>query len=357
MTVTIGSGIGGWAAVVAQPTYGATIIPPTRPLSTLKKATATWDPHFVQGTDYLVGGRTIDIGSAHITTYLDAKGTISGDMPNVGAALLVASAFGASSALTQFGTTTAYKLGGASGVSYNTPDGNAAGGGTTGAWFDMQWAVPTTDGTLQAYTFHSCMITKATWTFERSGLVTYEYEFDAQYVDINNTNLIATPSFPSGLVPFAMQGTTPFCKVGTFGSEVAVDGLRKVTVTLERQMSTDRIYLGFQYKDQPVTKGYSKLTAVIDADFTPAAKTALYAQFLNNAAFSVIVESVGNLIGSSGISDTFSLNPTNCFVQTGGEPNLESPDMIKSSLNLMGTINASNTNALIGQLWTGDSSF
>lgn len=358
MTVSIGSGLGGWAAIAAQPTYGANVVTPSRALSSLKKATATWDPHFVQGTDYLVGGRSMDIGTAHLGVYLDAKGTLSGDFVNQGMALLLASSFGSPAALTEFGTTTAYKLGGSSGLSYNTPDQNAAAGGTTGAWFDMQFAVPDTDtGTVHPYTFHSCVITKAVWTFDRTGLVSYEYDFDAQYVDNAVTALISTPTFPTNLVPFAMQGSAPFCKVGAYGSETQINLVRKVVVTLERKMALDRIGVGQQYKQVPATNGYSALTVALDADFTSTDKTALYDNFLSNTPFSVVIQSVGNAIGSSGLTDLFNLNATNCFIDTGGEPNLDGPDLIKSTLNLKGTINATNVNALLGQLVTADTVF
>ena len=356
MTVSIGSGLGGWAAIAPQPTYGATVVTPTRALSTLKKGTATWDPHPVQGTDYLDGGRTVDIGSARVLIYLDAKGTISGDFANQGMALLLASAFGSAATLTEVGTTTAYKLGGSSGISYGTPDAVANASGASGAWFDMQFAVPDNDtGTVHPYTFHSCVITSATWTFDRTGLVTWEYDFDAQYVDNGVTALISEPTFSTGLVPFATQGTAPYCKVGTYGSETQVNLVRKAVVKLDRKQATDRIGVGQQYKVQPVTNGYTKISVALDADFTSTNKTALYDNFLTNTPVSVALAAVGNPIGSSGINDTFGLNPTNCFIDTGGEPNLDGPDLVKGTLNMSATINASNVNALLGQLFTADS--
>ena len=357
-TVTIGSGLGGWAAIAAQPTYGANIVTPTRALYGLKKGTATWDPHFVQGTDYLVGGRTVDIGSARVPVYLDAKGTISGDFLNSGMALLLASAFGSNGTLTQFGTTSAYRLGGASGISYSTPDGNANNSAVSGSWFDMQFAVPDNDtGTVHPYTFHSCVITKAVWTFDRTGLVQWEYDFDAAYVDNAVTALISTPTFPTGLVPFAMQGTAPFLKIGTFGSESQVNLVRKCVITLERKMDVGRIGLGQQYKVQPVTNGYSQISVAIDADFTSTNKTAIYDNFLTNTPFSVIVQSVGNAIGTSGLSDLLQFNPSDCYIQTGGEPNLEGPDLVKSTLQLVGRIDGSNHNPLTAALNTSDSTF
>src|SRR5215469_13280128 len=110
-TFTAGSGLGGFAAIVNQPTYGASFVTPTRTLSTFKSFKPTFDPHYVQGGPYLAGGRAVDIGTAHVKMYLDARGTLAGDVGTSGMALLVATAFGSNAKLTQFGTTAAYELG------------------------------------------------------------------------------------------------------------------------------------------------------------------------------------------------------------------------------------------------------
>src|SRR6185312_10219232 len=111
--VSIGSGLGGFAAIAPQPTYGATYATPTRVLI-MKSAKATWDPHIVYGGPYLEGGITVQPGVARVPTWLDAKGTITGDMTTTSQALLLKTALASSANLTALGTTTAFELGGAS---------------------------------------------------------------------------------------------------------------------------------------------------------------------------------------------------------------------------------------------------
>lgn len=298
----------------------------------MKSGKATWDPHLVYGGPYLEGGITIVPGAARVNTYTDVKGTLTGDMTNSASALLLKVALASSASLTQLGTTAAWELGGASGATMGVAD-------TNGSYFDMQWGVPTSDGTQKPYNYHSAVITKAEWVFDRTGLVTYSYDFDAQQVE-TSTGLI-TPTFPTNAVAFNMANSASTFKVGAFGSEAVLDGVRKATFTLERPMATDRIYLGDTVKQSPITNNYVNLTCVLDADFLPATKTALWDLFLANTPISVIATAVGSLIGGSN-SNTFGVNYTNCFIDSNAEPNLDGPDVIKGSLTLKGTVDAAS---------------
>jgi hypothetical protein len=347
VSVTIGSGLGGFAAVAAQPTYGASFVTPTRVLM-LKSGKGTWDPHLVYGGPYLEGGITVVPGAARVSTYLDAKGTLAGDMTSTASALLLKTALASSASLTQIGTTTAYGLGGLSGTSMGLAD-------TNGSYFDMQMGVPTTDGTQNPYNYHSNVITKAEWVFDRVGLVTYSYDFDSQYVE-TSAGLI-TPTYPTGAGAFSMANTASSFAVGAYGSEAAVDGVRKVTFTLDRKMDVARAYLGNQYKDAPVTNAYIDLTCTVEADFTPAAKTALFNLYLANTPISIVCNSLGAAIGTSGLSNRFQLNLTNAFLDSAGEPSLDGPDIIKNSLSFRGTVDAASDPPLKAILITGDATF
>src|SRR6185312_5163898 len=87
---------------------------------------ATHDPHIVQGTGYLEYGRIVDIGAAHVQTYLDAKGTLVCDAFNSGLALLLATAMGNAGQLVQNGSSALYELGGSFGVRPEAPETHAA---------------------------------------------------------------------------------------------------------------------------------------------------------------------------------------------------------------------------------------
>jgi hypothetical protein len=353
MATTLGGGLGGYAAIAAQPTYGNAFVTPTRTLN-FKTCKMTYDPHIVQGGPYLAGGREVDIGSAHINPiYLDAKGTLTGDMTNSGSALLLATAFASTGTLTEFGTTTAYQLGGSGGITLSGPDTNN--GQASGTCFDMQLGVPTTDAIQHPENYHSCVITKAEWVFDRTGLVTYSYDLDAQYVE--KTTPLITPSFSTSTVPYSMSGPSSFFRAGTYGSEAAIDGVRKCTITLERKLDVTRIYVGSQYKELPITMGLTDITVALDTDYTSIAKSALFDLFLAGTPTSIICEAIGSAIGTSGINNTFGLNVTNAFVQTGGESPLDGPDVIKNTISWKGTIDVNNDPALKAWLYTSDSQF
>jgi hypothetical protein len=354
MAKTLGSGLGGFTAIAAQPTYGASFVTPTRVLPTLKSLKPTHDPHIVQGGPYLEGGRAVDIGSAHVQTYLDAKGTIMGDMANTGMALLFASAFGSSAKLEQAGTTTAYELGGAGGVVLGTPEKNNEPNAKSGSQFDLQMAVPTSAGEQEPYNYHSCMITKAEWVFDRTGIVTCSYDFDAQTVE-TSTALI-TPTFTSAPVPFSMGNTSSVFQIGPPGEEATLGGVRKITITIEHKLATDRIYLGQEKKEIPVSNGLIDIAVVAETDYTEAARTIL-GTFLKNEPQALTCTAVGLPIGSSGKKDTLSMAMTNGFIQTGGEAPLDGPDIVKNTVTFKGTINAANEAAMKGKLITADSTF
>ena len=352
ISTTLGSGLGGFAAISPQPTYGGNFVTPTRAV-TFKTGTSTYNPHAVQGGPYLRYGALVNPGSAHVLTWLDATGTLTGDVVTVGQAALIAWAFASNATLQELGTTTAYALGGAAGVTLQNADANVGVG--SAACLDMQYGVPTTDATLHPESYHSCLCTKAEWVFDRAGLVTYSYDFDAQYVD--TTTALITPVINTSPVPFAMNNTTSSFKVGPYGSEISVDGVRKATVSLERKYDTNRIYLSQAYKEQPVTNDLIDFSQSLETDYTPSALTNLFGLWLTNTPASVIISSVGAAIGSGGFNNLFSIQLTNAFVDSGATPTLTGPDIVKSTIMFKGTIDANNDPAMIAHYVTADTTF
>ena len=351
MATSIGSGIGGFVVAAQQSTYGGMpSFGSARTLGTFKTWTPTLRQHPVQGGPYLRNGELVDIGTARLLQWQDAMATVTGDVANTGMALLLASAMGSNATMTQLGTTTAYGLGGASGFTLSAPDKN-------NTFMDCQVGVPLTTGTLEAQTYHSGYVTKAVWKFDRQNLVTYSYDIDFQ--EYEESTSIATPSEPGGPIPFDMayQSSGSTFKIGGYGSEALVDGVKTCTITIDRKAATERIYLGNQYKDMPVVNDKTKLTVALEADYTSAARTGIFELQAAGTPISIVCTAVGNPIGSSGFSDTFTLNVTNAFVDTGGEAPLAGPDLVKNTINLSGTIDAAGDAALKGILYSADTAF
>lgn len=355
MSFNIGAGLGASCGIGAQGTWGGALASFTR-FPPVKSLSATWDPKIIQGGPYLRGQSSGgDVGSARLTLLPMsnstsgpiAKWTVSGDFQNTAMALWLACALGTSATMTQLSATTAYELGGASGTSLSDPVGNST-------YFDMQWGIPTTDGTVHPFTFHSCVTTDATLTFDRSGLVTYEYGGLAQFVEA--TTALTTPTQPTGFVPFAMSNPSCLFEAGAVGSESAISGAKKAVLKITRKQYEDGLYLGNMTLSVPTTIDNWKGTLAVDLDYTSAAK-AIYDQFAAGTFKSFVMTSVGNVIGSSGHSDTLSLNATNCGVMSGGEPNPKGPGIISSTVNLDWTVDPAGDAQLKAVLISADTAF
>ena len=353
MATSIGSGIGGYLLGATQGTYGGTpVFTSARTFGTMKSFKPTINIHPFQGGPYLRNGEIFNLGTTRLILWQDATATLMGDMATIGQAMLVNAALApAAATLTALGTTTAYGLGGATGISAGAPDTNLT-------LIDMQAGVPTSDGTLNGQTYHSGIITKAVWTFDRAGLVSYEYDLDFQYMETATALTVASePAGPIGFTMYSTAGGGSTFKVGTYGAEAAIPSIRKCTITLERKMNLDRIYVGQQYKSLPVTNDKALITVSIEADYSPQGKTALFDIFPAGTPLSIVAAAIGPQIGTSGYYNTFQLNPTNCFVDTGGEAPLDGPDLVKNTLSLSGTIDAAGDSALKALLYTADTGF
>ena len=344
MATTVGSGLGASAIAAAQAAYGGIPVFTAARTITFKTIKPTFRQHPVQGGPYIRAGQFVDLGSARELLWLDGMFTVTGDVCNIGHALLLASALGTLSTLTELGTTGAYALGGAAGAVIGMPDVN----NTFGDW---QYNVPTTDTTVHTFTWHSGMVLKAEWVFDRTGYTTYSYDYDFQTVE--TTTAMTAPTVPAAPIPFGMGGNTATFKIGAFGSEAAVTGVKKCTISLERKLATERIYLGNALKDAPVTNGLVDIKVALECDYEASAKTAIFDLQLAGTPVSIVASAVGSVIAGT-YYNTFGLNATNCFVDTGGEPPIDGPDVVKNTINLSGTIDLAADPAFKATLITPD---
>jgi hypothetical protein len=227
-------------------------------------------------------------------------------------------------------------------------------GAQSGCCFDMQLGVPTNSGEVTPWNYHSCVITKMELVFERTGLVACTFDWDAQYVE--NTTALIVPTTSLTAAPFSMANTLSVFKVGAPSAMVKMPGVKKLTVSIERKLAVDRIYLGNVHKEVPSTNGLLDLMVVAETDYTEQAKK-LLETFLKNEPQELEVSAVGGAIGTSLKPNTLSMALSNGFIQTGGEAPLDGPDIVKNTVTLKGTINESNAAPLTGKLITADTTF
>lgn len=334
---SIGSGLGGAVAVAAETVYG-TFVPPTRTLEP-RSAKLAERVHIEQGWG-LANGRSVELGSRRTDVWQDAGGEIETEFLTTGMALLLANAMGSPATLAQVGTTTAY-----SGTfNYGVPDGQN--------YFSLQSLVPTTSGTQEPQNFHGCKITKAEFTIERTNLLMVTYTVDSQYVE--TTSAAVTPTEVTNSDVFSASGMS--FKVGAYGSEAVVDGVRKFTLGIERSLDVSRIYLGNTHKDEPVTINWTKLTCTMDVDLLSTNYATLWQIYHTQTPLSVVANFVGPVITGT-YNNELNLNLTNAYVDTNGTPELEGPDIVKATLNFTGLIDAANDSPLTAFLQTADTGF
>ncbi len=344
--MAIGTGLGGSLSIGTETAYATTSVTLSRTIE-VRSAKIDERVHTVQGWG-LAGGRSVELGSRRNTEWKDAGGSVEMEFLNTGMALLLANALGSSATLAALTTgNTAYSAP----FAYGVPDGQN--------FFAAQVLVPDTSGALHPYTYHGGKITKAEWSVDRTNLLMATYTTDFQHVE--TVTAAVTPSFTTNntaLDGVALSGTGSF-KVGTLGSEAAVDGVRKFTVSLERELDTERIYVGDTAvsKHEPLTKNWTKITCSMEVDLTSTNKAVLCDIYDTQTPTSVIADFVGSAIGATGHNNEIKFSLPNCYLDTNGTPQLDGPDIVRATLNFTALIDDGNDAPLSVYLVTGDTGF
>lgn len=345
MAGSIGGGLGGAVGIKAETLYASYTTAGTYYASGVK----TLEPHsakiqeklhITQGTG-LASGRSVDLGSRRVNTWVDAAGDLETEVLTTGYALLLANAMGSGVTLAAISATTAYMAT----FAYGVPDDQN--------YFAMQNLVPDTSGAIHAYSYHGGKIPKSEWKIERGGLLMATHSLDFSVYEVASSAF--TPSEVTNSYAFDASGMT--YSVGTYGSEAAVDGVRSFSLSLERELDTERIYLGNTNKEEPVTKGVTKLTCQMDVDFLASNKSILWDIYNSQSPISIIASFAGPAIGASGSNNTLTFNLTNAYLDTNGTPELDGPDIVKASFTFIGLINTANVSPLTATLITGDAGF
>jgi hypothetical protein len=128
-------------------------------------------------------------------------------------------------------------------------------------------------------------------------------------------------------VPFRFKDGT--VKTGTFSSEAALVGVRKMSVKIERSLDEPFYFGGSGYMVEPVMNGFTKISGTISADYDTAAAAALETRALGLTSTSIVWE----FIGPTAISTTYF--PTCKFSLPGSvfEAQVAVPDGVKEITN------------------------
>lgn len=315
--MAIGSGLGAQLGISAETTYGTFVAPAkfiefTKESLVLKKTTAQ--------SAGIAAGRLLALSSRRVVTQREASGSLDMEVTNKAMGVILQALMGTTVTPVQQAATAAYLQ------THTLAD-------TAGKSLTVQKGVPLTTGTVTDKTFIGCKITSAEFACEVGGMLTAAFDIDAK--DCDEAQTLATASYPS-MSPFHFGQMA--VKTGTFGTEAARDGVRKVSVKIERPMAVDRFYAGQAgLKKEPISNDQVKITGQIEMDYVDTILDDLHT---SDAATSFVLEFVGPLIAST-YFETFRITlPAVRFDEA--PPTVDGFDVVKPTLSFTALYDGTN---------------
>jgi hypothetical protein len=319
--MAIGSGLGAQLGIAAESTYG-TFVAPTKFVEFTSES-LQYQKTTAQSSG-IAAGRLVDLSSRRVVTTKGATGSLSMEVTTKSMGLLLQALMGTSVTPVQQSTTTAYLQ------THTLAD-------SFGKSLTIQKGVPLTSGTVSDFSVVGCKVVSAEFSCEVGGMLMATFELDGKTVDEAQT--LASPSYPT-MAPFHFGQMA--LKTGAFGAEAARDGIRKVTVKIERPQATERYYAGQAgLKKEPIANDKVKITGSLETDYTETTLTDL---FVSDAATSLVWEFTGDLI-ETGQNYTFRVTLPAVHVDEG-TPVVEGPDVIKPGINFTGLYDGTNQNKI-----------
>ncbi|MEU1559515.1 phage tail tube protein [Streptomyces mirabilis] len=315
--MAIGSGLGAQLGISAETTYGTFVAPAkfvefTKESLALKKTTAQ--------SAGIAAGRLLALSSRRVLTRQEVQGSIDLEIVNKSLGVLFQALMGTTVTPVQQVATAAYLQ------THTLAD-------TAGKSLTIQKGVPLTTGTVTDKTFLGCKVTSAEFACEVGGMLTGVFDFDGKTCDEAQT--LATASYPN-MSPFHFGQMA--VKTGTYGTEAARDGVRKVSVKIERPQATERFYAGQAgMKKEPISNDQVKITGTLETDYIDTILDDLHT---SDAATSLVWEFTGANIAST-YFETFRITlPAVKF--DDGPPTVDGFDVVKPTFNFTALYDGTN---------------
>lgn len=244
--MAIGSGLGAQWGHAAQSVYGTAVAVTSFPRVSKWEIKKT--AQRAQGKGIAAGGFG-PLGSMFVEATQAGEASLDLEVVQKGMGLLLKHLMGSSTSAAQGGTAAYLQT-------HTLAD-------LTGLHLTCQGGRPTRAGTAVPITATGCKITKAEFACKMGELLSGSFSFDAQKVD--NTTALAAASYVAS-APF--HSGIMALKIGTYGAEAAVTGVREVSVSFERAMDTEDYTAGASgLKAEPVINDYAKISGSITADW------------------------------------------------------------------------------------------
>ncbi|MFJ4990069.1 phage tail tube protein [Streptomyces sp. NPDC088732] len=313
----IGSGLGAQLGWAAESSYGTYVAPSKFPEFTkeslvLRKQTAQ--------SAGIAAGRLLAGASRRVATTRDAGGSIDLEVPNKLFGLILQALMGTTVTPVQQGAGPAYLQ------THTLAD-------VAGKSLTIQKGVPLTTGVVTDKTFVGCKVISAEFSCEVGGMLVCTLEIDAK--DCDETQTLAVASYPA-FSPFHFAQMA--CKMGSFGTETAQDGIRKVSVKIERPQATDRYYAGANgLKKEPISNELVKISGTIEMDYVDTTIDDLHT---SDAGTSFVWEFIGPTIAAT-FKETIRFTlPVIKF--DDAPPQVEGFAVVKPSFNFTGLYDGTN---------------
>ncbi|MGW3427494.1 phage tail tube protein [Streptomyces melanosporofaciens] len=315
--MAIGSGLGAQLGIAPETTYGTFVAPTkfiefTKESLVLKKTTAQ--------SAGIAAGRLLALSSRRVLTRKEVSGSIDLEICNKQMGVLIQALMGTSVTPVQQGAGPAYLQ------THTLAD-------TAGKSLTIQKGVPLTTGAVTDKSFLGCKVTSGEFSCEVGGMLTGSFEFDGK--DCDEAQTLATASYPA-MSPFHFGQMA--VKTGTFGTETARDGVRKVSVKVERPQATERFYAGQAgLKKEPISNDLVKISGTLETDYIDTTLDDLHT---NDGATSLVWEFVGANIATT-YYDTFRVTLPAIRLDEG-PPVVDGFDVVKPSFNFTALYDGTN---------------
>ncbi|GGZ28429.1 hypothetical protein GCM10010387_22360 [Streptomyces inusitatus] len=315
--MAIGSGLGAQIGIAAESAYGVftastKFIEFTKESLQLKKTTAT--------SAGIAANRLLPLSSRRVVTQRQASGSLEMEVTNKGMGVLLQTLMGTSVTPVQQAATTAYLQ------THLLAD-------VAGKSLVIQKGVPLTSGTVTPKTFLGCKIISAEFSCEVGGMLTASFEIDAK--DCDETQTLAVANYPA-MSPFHFGQMS--LRTGAYASEVARDGIRKVSVKIERGMAVERFYAGQSgLKKEPISNDQVKITGSIEMDYVDTVLDDLHT---SDAATSLVWDFTGPIIAAAH-AERFTVKLPAIRVDEA-PPTVDGFDVVKPTLTFTGLYDGTN---------------
>jgi hypothetical protein len=315
--MAIGSGLGAQLGIAPETTYGTYVAPTkfiefTKESLVLKKSTAQ--------SAGIAAGRLLPLSSRRVLTRKEVAGSIDLEVTNKGMGLLLQALMGTTVTPVQQGAGPAYLQ------THTLAD-------VAGKSLTIQKGVPLTTGTVTRKNFLGCKITSGEFSCGVGEMLGGSFEVDGR--DVEETSVLAAASY-ANMAPFHFGQMA--LKAGSYGTETALDGIRKVSCKIERPQDTERFYANqAALKKEPISNDQIKISGSLESDYVATTLDDLHT---TDGVTSLVWEFQGPLIAAT-FYETFRITLPAVRLDEG-PPVVDGFGVVKPSFNYVGLYDGTN---------------